>query len=201
MRESVEETKDLLAFHNISAPLLVDALDRDGLLMPSLAITNKGMTDFGEISLVFDKNTIDPNANSDNKLYGADAWTPTQTQLKKNAKFDTNKTVNAVNNALKGNNSVTVKGDAEVLIEGADDAIKADSLDEGKGYVTVTENAKVTIYCEDDGLQATQNITITTGATVTTYAKGNSVNCDGILTIDEGCLIENAVEGATEAAE
>lgn len=110
-------------------------------------------------------------------------------------------TVNAVNNALKGNNSVTIKGDAEVLIEGADDAIKADSLDEGKGYVTVTENAKVTIYCEDDGLQATQNITITTGATVTTYAKGNSVNCDGILTIDEGCLIENAVDGATEAAQ
>ena len=97
LRESVEETKDLLAFHNITAPLLVDALDRDGLLMPSLAITNKGMTDFGEISLLFDKSTIDPSANSENKLYGADAWTPTQTRLKKNAKFDTDKTVKAVN--------------------------------------------------------------------------------------------------------
>ncbi|MBQ2807129.1 MAG: carbohydrate-binding domain-containing protein, partial [Clostridia bacterium] len=103
-------------------------------------------------------------------------------------------TVKAVNNALKGNDSVTIKGDAEVLIEGADDAIKADSLDEGKGYVTVTENAKVTVYCEDDALQSTQNITITTGATVTTYAKGNSVNCDGIMTIDDGCLIENTPE-------
>lgn len=107
-----------------------------------------------------------------------------------------NLTVKAVNNALKGNNSVTVKGNAEVLVEGADDAIKADSLDEGKGYVTVTEQAKVTIYCEDDGLQATQNITITTGATVTTYVKGNAINCDGSVTIDEGCLIENTPDAA-----
>lgn len=105
-------------------------------------------------------------------------------------------TVNAVNNALKGNDSVTVKGDAEVVIEKAEDAIKTDSLDEGKGYITVTENAKVTVYCEDDALQATQNITVTTGATVTTYAKGNAINCDGMVTVDEGCLTENAVDGA-----
>lgn len=104
-------------------------------------------------------------------------------------------TVSAVNNAIKGNNSVTIKGDAEVLVEGAEDAIKTDSLDEGKGYVTVTENAKVTVHCDDDGLQATQNITITTGATVTTYAGGDSINCDGMITIDEGCLIENVVGG------
>ena len=98
MRSAVEETADLVAFHNITPQLLMDVLNRKVLLMPSIAITNKGMIDFGEISLVFYKITIDPSANSENKLYGADAWTPTQTQLKKNAKFDTNKTVNAVNN-------------------------------------------------------------------------------------------------------
>ena len=93
----VEGTGDLIAMHNITAELLGDALKRNGLLMPSLAITNKGMNDFGEISLLFDKNTIDPNKNSENKLYGADAWTPTQTRLKKNAKFDTDKTIRTVN--------------------------------------------------------------------------------------------------------
>ena len=103
-------------------------------------------------------------------------------------------TVAAVNNAIKGNGSVTVKGEAEVLIQGAEDAIKTDSLDVGKGFLTVTEDAKVTVYCEDDALQATQNITITTGATVTTYAKGDAVNCDGTITIDEGCLTENVAE-------
>lgn len=105
-----------------------------------------------------------------------------------------NVTVKAVNNAIKGNGSVTIKGDAEVLVEGADDAIKTDSLDIGKGFLTVTENAKVTIYCEDDGLQATQSITVTAGATVTTYAKGDAVNCDGTITIDQGCLIENVAQ-------
>ena len=103
-------------------------------------------------------------------------------------------TVKAVNNAIKGNGSVTIKGDADVLVEGADDAIKTDSLDVGKGFLLVTENAKVTVYCEDDGLQATQDITITTGATVTTYAKGNAVNCDGTVNIDEGTLTENTPE-------
>ena len=97
LRNSVEKTKDLLAFHNISVKLLLDAIARNSLLMPSLAVTNNGMTDFGEISLVFDKTTIDPSANRKNKLYGADAWTPVQTTLKMNAKFDTNKTVNVVN--------------------------------------------------------------------------------------------------------
>jgi hypothetical protein len=103
-------------------------------------------------------------------------------------------TVKAVNNAIKGNGSVTIKGDADVLVEGADDAIKTDSLDVGKGFLLITENAKVTVYCEDDGLQATQDITITTGATVTTYAKGNAVNCDGTVNIDEGTLTENTPE-------
>ena len=103
-------------------------------------------------------------------------------------------TVTAVNNAIKGNGSVTVKGDADVLVEGAEDAIKTDSLNVGKGFLLITENAKVTVHCEDDGLQATQDITVTTGATVTTYAKGNAVNCDGTVNIDEGCLTENVPE-------
>ena len=97
MRDSVEETKDLLAFHNISEKLLWDALRQKGLVMPSLAVTNKGLNEFGEISLLFDKSVIDPALNKDNKLYGADAWTPMQTSLKMNAKFDTDKTVRAVN--------------------------------------------------------------------------------------------------------
>ncbi len=105
-------------------------------------------------------------------------------------------TANAINNAVKGNGSVTIKGDAEVLVESAEDAVKTDSLDVGKGFLLITENAKVTVHCEDDGLQATQDITVTTGATVTTYAKGDAVNCDGTINIGEGCLSENAPDGA-----
>lgn len=105
-----------------------------------------------------------------------------------------NLTVTAINNAIKGNGSVTIKGDAQVLVQGAEDAVKTDSLDVGKGFLLITENAKVTVHCEDDGLQATQDITVTTGATVITYAKGNAINCDGTVTIDEGCLTENVAQ-------
>ena len=98
LRGTVEETADLVAVHNITPQQFAEALERNSLLAPSLAITNKGHTDFGDISLLFDKSTIDPSASAENKLYGADAWTPTQTKMKKNPKFDTNKTIKSVNN-------------------------------------------------------------------------------------------------------
>lgn len=46
--------------------------------MPSIAITQAelGHTEFGEISLLFDKNSIDPSDRR-NRVYGGDAWTPT----------------------------------------------------------------------------------------------------------------------------
>ena len=65
--------------------------------MPSVAVTNKGHTDFGEVSIVFNKDTIDPTTNTANKLYGSDAWTPTQANIKKNPVFDND----AVSSALK----------------------------------------------------------------------------------------------------
>ena len=99
---TVEETADLLAMHNIKSTQLAEAIDRGGLMMPSLAVTNKGFVDFGEISLVFDKNTIDPTVDDQNKLYGADAWTPQQNAIKKNAEFDAAKTASVVEN-LKNN--------------------------------------------------------------------------------------------------
>lgn len=91
MSREVETTNDLVAVHNISEEQLIDVLKRGNLIAPSLAVTNLGHTGFADLSLVFDKNTIDPKANKENKLFGADAWTPTQTTLKKGARFDSNK--------------------------------------------------------------------------------------------------------------
>ena len=102
MKQPIETVKDLVAMHNISVQNLIDALDRQGLPMPSLAVTNKGLVDFGEISLLFDKRVIDPAENSENKLFGSDAWTPGLTYLKMNAKFDVAKTENFVN-TMKSN--------------------------------------------------------------------------------------------------
>lgn len=86
--KAVEQTKDLLAVNNLRAAQVEEALDRDSFIMPSFAVTNLEHSDFGEISFIFDKGTIDPEVNAETMLFGADAWTPQQKNLKKNAQFD-----------------------------------------------------------------------------------------------------------------
>ena len=79
MRAPVERTKNLVAVHNIREDNLRKALDLGGFPMPSIAIAKRdiGHQNFGPISLVFGSDTIDPKANKRNKVYSADAWTPT----------------------------------------------------------------------------------------------------------------------------
>lgn len=78
LKEPVEETKDLIAVHNLNADKLMKMLQYEGIPMPSIAVTkaDMGHEDFGDISLIFRKDTIDPK-NRKNKVYGADAWTAT----------------------------------------------------------------------------------------------------------------------------
>ena len=74
----VEETKDLIAVHNLSQEELLKTLKLGGFPMPSVAIVKaqNGHNEFGDISVIFDKNTIDPS-KSGNKVYGGDVLTPT----------------------------------------------------------------------------------------------------------------------------
>lgn len=73
-----EETASLIAVHNTTEDQLKKSLELGGFPMPSIAITHAemGHTEFGEISLLFDRTSIDP-VNRQNKVYGGDAWTPT----------------------------------------------------------------------------------------------------------------------------
>ena len=73
-----EETASLIAVHNTTEEQLKKSLELGGFPMPSIAITHAemGHTEFGEISLLFDRTSIDP-ANRQNKVYSGDAWTPT----------------------------------------------------------------------------------------------------------------------------
>ena len=83
LKEPVEETKDLIAVHNMNAEDLKRTLQLGGMPMPSIAIVKgkMGHENFGEISLVFGKDTIDPEGMKENRVYGADAWTPTVPQI------------------------------------------------------------------------------------------------------------------------
>ena len=76
---SPEETKDLVALHNLRENNLTETLNLGGFAMPSIAVVKKDMghSNFGNISVVFGKETIDPQIDRDNKVYGGDAYTPT----------------------------------------------------------------------------------------------------------------------------
>ena len=78
----LQNDRSLMAVHNISVGNLESALELGGFPMPSIAITNANMghAGYGDISLVFAKDSIDPSY-SRNKVYSGDAWTPTFPQI------------------------------------------------------------------------------------------------------------------------
>lgn len=79
LKTPMEETDKLLALHNKDENSILAAIKLGGLPMPSIAIVKArdGHTKYGPISLVFSKDTIDPQLFRANKVYGGDAWTPT----------------------------------------------------------------------------------------------------------------------------
>lgn len=79
MSEPVERAGNLIAEHNLTQEKLEKALEIGAFPSPSIAIVQaeQGHTNFGDYSVVFPASTIDPEADSRNRVYGADAWTPT----------------------------------------------------------------------------------------------------------------------------
>jgi hypothetical protein len=78
LSEAVEESKDLLAVHNLTSEQLFKSMELGGLPMPSIAVLKADSVhdEYGDVSLILPKNAIDPKANKANKIYGGDAWTP-----------------------------------------------------------------------------------------------------------------------------
>ena len=76
----LEETdnKELVAIHNLSEEKLLEDLNLGGFPAPSIAVTktNVGHDGYGDISVVFRKDTLDPKINKDNHVFGAYAYTP-----------------------------------------------------------------------------------------------------------------------------
>lgn len=90
LSKPVEETKDLIALHNLSAESFTEALKLGGFHMPSIAIVKDkmGHEKYGEISVVFGKDTIDPEADSRNAVFGGDGWTPTRPRVEYPVDYD-----------------------------------------------------------------------------------------------------------------
>ena len=93
----VDQNKDLVAVHNLTAENLQEALELGGMPSPSIAVVKaqEGHTKYGPISLVFNSDTIDPMVNRANRIYGSDAWTPTRPNVEYKVKPDKARALNA----------------------------------------------------------------------------------------------------------
>lgn len=93
LEEPVEETKTLVAMHNMTEEKLRRTLDIGAWPAPSIAIVKAkdGHTNYGEYSAVFPRETIDPQRSSKNKVYGGDAWTPTRSNARVEYEVDQSK--------------------------------------------------------------------------------------------------------------
>lgn len=91
--EPVEETKTLVAMHNMTEEKLRRTLDIGAWPAPSIAIVKAkdGHTNYGEYSAIFPRETIDPQKSSKNKVYGGDAWTPTRSNARVEYEVDQGK--------------------------------------------------------------------------------------------------------------
>lgn len=92
----VDQNKDLVAVHNLTAENLKEALELGGMPSPSIAVVKaqEGHTKYGPISLVFNSDTIDPMVNRANRIYGSDAWTPTRPNVEYKVKPDKARALN-----------------------------------------------------------------------------------------------------------
>lgn len=95
LREPVEQVRDLVAVHGLTEQNLRGALALGGLPMPSIAVVKaaQGHSKYGPISMVFGRESIDPQVDHRNKIYGGDAYTPTAPAVEYPVNYDRMRTV------------------------------------------------------------------------------------------------------------
>ena len=144
-----EENGDLVAVHNVELSKLDKMLDLSSIAMPSIAVTkaDMGWNDFGPVSFVFRRNTIDPKTDRRNRVYGADAWTPT---------FSNISIENEINEDVRYRVRNIIKKDTEGKIPAylMEEAIRfvdtrANSIAENQSFTSLIEAAM-----EDRSMQA-----------------------------------------------
>lgn len=155
LKDLIEETGTLIAAHNLTEDKLKKMLEYDGIPMPSIAITkaDQGWNKFGDISLIFRKETIDPAGKRKNKVYGADAWTPTFPRIEYDVNDDVYyRALNAVSKSMDEKVPAYLKEEARRFISTQSGNAEFDGVD------GVVEQAKHNLgmkaaYLASEGIQ------------------------------------------------
>ena len=128
-------TGTLMAIHNLNEDKLKGILELGGFPYPSIAITNPSKIShegYGNISVLFNKDTINPESNSKNKVYSRDAYTPRfptiEYKLNSSEISKLRKTIGDYDyrNAQPGDNYIS---DARSIIDNLEDNINRSGID------------------------------------------------------------------------
>ena len=153
LKEPVEETKDLIALHNLTESELLGSLRLGGFPMPSIAITRADIphTNFGEISLVMDKRAIDPKTSRKNTVYSADAWTPTFPQVEYEADMQAERRISRRIGELSARVAPYFQDDLRRLQYGLDDDLNRHGGEEGLARWAMDNYGLKAAYLEEQG--------------------------------------------------
>ena len=153
LSEPVEQKKDLVALHNLTADKLAKSLELGGMPMPSLAITKADIphSNFGDITLIFGRETIDPKANKKNKVYSADAWTPVFPRVEYEADSDVSKRISAKLYSFDGRIDDTFQRDLQRMQYGYEDYLNSDGGEEGLVQRALENYGLKAAYLEEQG--------------------------------------------------
>lgn len=151
---TVEQTDGLVAVHNLTEDKLEKTFKLEGFPMPSIAITKAalGHSDFGSISFIFGKDTINPSKKK-NKVYGADAWTPTFPRVEYEANFGRIREIKSDLNPLIDKLPERIRNSAKAFLSGLEY-----NLDNYGGYEGVVDRALNDEAIKQLYLAATDNV-------------------------------------------
>lgn len=98
IKSTVETSGNLMALHNLNEEELVKTIKLGGFALPSIAIKKQYMphTDFGNVTIVFSKDTIDPIKTD---VYSSDAYTVSFPRIEKKL---SEKKVSAIRKEIEG---------------------------------------------------------------------------------------------------
>mgnify|MGYP004507831883 FL=1 len=134
-----------MAVHNLTEQNLRDAMKLGGLPMPSIAVikAKQGHSMYGPISIVFGRESIDPQTDSRNKIYGGDSYTPTAPAVEYPVDYDR---MRAVEKRLAGLSEKVAGG-----VFRNDSALQRAGVDEESGMSTAELADKL---ARDDSIRA-----------------------------------------------
>lgn len=157
MKSAVEDNGTLLALHNLTEDKLRSALRLGGFPMPSIAVTRADIphTNFGDITLVMSRQTVDPRANRRNTVYSADAWTPTFPAIEYEADPQAERRISRRIGELSAQVDPFFQDDLRRVQYGLDDYLNRHGGEEGLARWAMDNYGLKAAYLEEQGQHIT----------------------------------------------